>query len=101
METNQAGETFAEEQKEYLQGFFAGVMARTVSPFVGQLPGGKFTGQASPGIPNLANQPIPEEQTVFGTPIPDLCAQGIWKVEQPGFDIWAKFFAPAQTQKFP
>jgi hypothetical protein len=43
MESTQAGETFTEEQKEYLQGFFAGVTARTVSPFVGQLTDGRFT----------------------------------------------------------
>jgi ferredoxin-nitrite reductase len=101
MESTQAGETFTEEQKEYLQGFFAGVMARTVSPFVGQLPSGKFTAQASPGIPNLATQPIAEEQTVFGTPISDLCQQEIWKLEQHGLDIWDKLLAHAEVNKFP
>lgn len=101
MESTQPGETFTEEQKEYLQGFFAGVMARTVSPFVGQLPGGKFTAQASPGIPNLATQPIAEEQTVFGTPISDLCEQEVWKLEQHGLDIWDKLLAHAEVNKFP
>jgi ferredoxin-nitrite reductase len=101
MESTQAGETFTEEQKEYLQGFFAGVMARAVSPFVGQLPGGKFTAQASPGIPNLATRPIAEEQTVFGTPISDLCEQEIWKLEQHGLDIWDKLLAHAEENKFP
>jgi len=67
MESAQAGETFTEEQKEYLQGFFAGVTARTVSPFVGQLPDGKFTAQAGPGIANLAAQPE-QEKTVFRHP---------------------------------
>src|SRR5258708_35614042 len=76
-------------------------MARTVYPCVGQLPGGKFTAQASPGIANLANQPIAEEQTVFGTPIPDLCEQEIWKLEQHGLDIWDKLLAHAEENKFP
>src|SRR5260221_5937259 len=101
MESTQAGETFTEEQKEYLQGFFAGVMARTVSPFVGQLPGGKFTAQSSPGIANLANQPIAEEQTVFGTPIPHLCAQELWHLDQHGFDISINLLAHAEDSQFP
>jgi ferredoxin-nitrite reductase len=101
MESTQAGETFTEEQKEYLQGFFAGVTARTVSPFVGQLPNGKFTAQATAGIANLATQPIAEEQTVFGTPISDLCEQEIWKLEQHGLDIWDKLLAHAEENKFP
>ncbi len=101
MESTQAGETFTEEQKEYLQGFFAGVTARTVSPFVGQLPNGKFTAQATAGIANLATQPIAEEQTVLGTPISDLCEQEIWKLEQHGLDIWDKLLAHAEENKFP
>jgi len=101
MESTQAGETFTEEQKQYLQGFFAGVTARTVSPFVGQLPGGKFTAQAIPGIANLATEPIAEEQAVFGTPISDLCEQEIWKLEQHGLDIWDKLLAHAEVNKFP
>jgi ferredoxin-nitrite reductase len=100
MESAQAGEAFTEEQKEYLQGFFAGVTARIASPFVGQLPDGKFTAQAGPGIANLAAQPAPE-RTVFGTPVSDLCEQEIWKVEQHGLDIWDKLLAHAEENKFP
>jgi ferredoxin-nitrite reductase len=100
MESAQAGEAFTEEQKEYLQGFFAGVTARIVSPFVGQLPDGKFTAQAGPGIANLAAQPAPEK-TVFGTPVSDLCEQEIWKLEQHGLDIWDKLLAHAEENKFP
>ena len=101
MESTQAGETFTEEQKEYLQGFFAGVTARTVSPFVGQLPDGKFTAQAGRGIANLAAQPTAQEKTVFGTPVSDLCEQEIWKMEQHGLDIWDKLLAHAEENKFP
>jgi ferredoxin-nitrite reductase len=101
MESTQAGETFTEEQKEYLQGFFAGVTARTVSPFVGQLGDGRFTAQAGPGIANLAAQPAAEERTVFGTPISDLCEQETWKLEQHGLDVWDKLLAHAEENKFP
>ena len=100
MESAQAGETFTEEQKEYLQGFFAGVTARTVSPFVGRLADGKFTAQAGPGIANLAAQPE-QEKTVFGTPVSALCEQEIWKMEQHGLDIWDKLLAHAEENKFP
>ncbi len=101
MESIKVGEPFTEEQKEYLQGFFAGVTARTVSPFVGQLPNGKFTAQAAPGITNLAAQPTAEEGTVFGTPISDLCEQETWKLEQHGLDVWDKLLAHAEENKFP
>src|ERR1700724_3245050 len=101
MESAQAGETFTEEQKEYLQGFFAGVTARTVSPFVGQLPNGKFTAQAAPGVTNLAAQPTAEEGTVFEAPISDLCEQETWKLEQHGLDVWDKLLAHAEENKFP
>jgi ferredoxin-nitrite reductase len=101
MESTQAGETFTEQQKEYLQGFFAGITARTVSPFVGQLADGKFTPQADPGIANLAAEPAAEEKTVFGTPISDLCEQETWKLEQHGLDVWDKLLAHAEENKFP
>jgi ferredoxin-nitrite reductase len=101
MEFIQTGETFTEEQKEYLQGFFAGVAIRNRSPFVGQLPDGKFTAQSGSEIANLATQPIAEERTVFGTPISDLCEQEIWKLEQHGLDVWDKLLAHAEENKFP
>ena len=101
MESTQAGEAFTEEQKEYLQGFFAGVTARTVSPFVGQLADGRFTAQPGLGTANLAAQPVVEEKTVFGTPIADLCEQEVWKLEQHGLDVWDKLLAHAEQNRFP
>jgi ferredoxin-nitrite reductase len=99
MEFINVSDKFTEEQKEYLQGFFAGVSARTFSPFVGQLANGKFTAQSESGVANLAAQP--EEKTVFGTPVDDLCEQEIWKLEQHGLDIWDKLLAHAEENKFP
>jgi ferredoxin-nitrite reductase len=101
MESTQAGEAFTEEQKEYLQGFFAGVTARTVSPFVGQLTDGRLTAQPGSGIANLAAPPVVEDKTVFGTAIADLCEQEIWKLEQHGLDVWDKLLAHAEQNKFP
>jgi ferredoxin-nitrite reductase len=101
MESTQAGEAFTEEQKEYLQGFFAGVTARTVSPFVGQLRDGRLTAQPGSGIANLAAPPVVEDKTVFGTAIADLCEQEIWKLEQHGLDVWDKLLAHAEQNKFP
>jgi ferredoxin-nitrite reductase len=101
MESTQAGEAFTEEQKEYLQGFFAGVTARTVSPFVGQLTDGRLTAQPGLGIANLAAPPVVEEKTVFGTAIADCCEQEIWKLEQHGLDVWDKLLAHAEQNKFP
>jgi ferredoxin-nitrite reductase len=43
---------FNPEQKEYLQGFFAGIAFR--QPFVGHLPNGQITSTPAPGLPNIA-----------------------------------------------
>jgi ferredoxin-nitrite reductase len=101
MESIQTGETFTEEQKESLQGFFAGVATRNLYPFVGQLPDGKFTAQSGSETANLAAQPFAGERTVFGTPNSDLCEQEIWKLEQHGLDVWDKLLAHAEENKFP
>jgi ferredoxin-nitrite reductase len=101
MESIQTGETFTEEQKESLQGFFAGVATRNLYPFVGQLPDGKFTAQSGSETANLAAQPFAGERTIFGTPNSDLCEQEIWKLEQHGLDVWDKLLAHAEENKFP
>src|SRR6202007_1449980 len=54
--------------------------------------------------PDLENQAVPAsstEETVFGTPLSDLCEQEIWKLEQHGLDIWDKLLAHAEENKFP
>ena len=64
-----AEQPFSSEQKEYLQGFFAGIAFR--QPFVGHLPGGQTPSTPAPGLTNIAPEasPAEEEQTVFGTPV--------------------------------
>jgi ferredoxin-nitrite reductase len=90
---------FSPEQKEYLQGYFAGLAFRR--PFVGHLPNGLLTSQAAPGLPNLAEPPPEEEQTVFGTPVSDLCEQELWKLERNGLDVWDELMAHAAENKLP
>jgi ferredoxin-nitrite reductase len=94
-------ETFTDEQKEYLQGFFAGISARKVTPFVGVLSDGRITALPALELANEAAPPASSEQTVFGTPISDLCEQEVWKLEQHGLEIWDKLLAHAEENKFP
>lgn len=60
---------FTTEQKEYLEGFLAAIAAK--APFVGQTPDGQITANPSSGAINLAAPPA--EDTVYGTPLGDLC----------------------------
>src|SRR5262249_273696 len=94
-----ADQPFNQEQKEYLQGFFAGVAFR--QPFVGHLPDGRITSEAMPGLINSAAEQAPGEETVFGTPASDLCEQEVWKLEKNGLDTWDDLLAHAAQDKFP
>lgn len=90
--------SFTPEQKEYLQGFFAGLAAQ--GPFVGLTAGGQLTsaptGQTGP---NLAAAPA--EDTVFGTPLSELSKPERWKRDENPLDIWEKLVAHANADKFP
>jgi ferredoxin-nitrite reductase len=90
------------QQKEYLQGLFAGLTSGGLRTFVGHLPDGRITNVPAPGLENRAAEPeAPKEKTVYGTPIEDLCEQEIWKLEQHGLDTWDKLVAHAEQDKFP
>jgi ferredoxin-nitrite reductase len=91
--TNSAN--FTAEQKEYLLGFFAGVMQRGVPPFVGQTAAGLITHDAALGAANQA------EETYFGTPVSDLSREELWKFEQNPFDVWDKLLANASENRAP
>src|SRR4051794_18867816 len=93
------GQAFTPEQKEYLQGFFAGVSQRL--PFVGHLPDGRITSHATAGLPNVAEPQAQQEESVFGTPVSDLCEQELWKLEKNGLDTWDDLLAHAAADKFP
>lgn len=89
---------FTPEQKEYLQGFMAGVVASGL--FVGHTANGTLTASpAHSATGNLAAPPA--EDTVFGTPLSELCKPERWKHEENPLDIWDKLLAHAAADKFP
>jgi ferredoxin-nitrite reductase len=93
---------FNRQQKEYLQGFFAGLACSGMAPFVGHLPDGRMTNVPAPGLVNSAADPETSAgKTFYGTPVSDLCEQEHWKLEQHGLDVWDKLIAHAAEDKFP
>ena len=89
---------FTPVQKEYLQGFLAGVAARGHAPFVGEIGDGRLTATPGPGQPNLA---APAEETVHGTPLADVTKQELWKRELHGLDAWDRLLRHTEENKFP
>jgi ferredoxin-nitrite reductase len=89
---------FSAEQKEYLLGFFAGAAQRASKPFVGHNPSGLITEDPSSGAVNCAR---PQEETVHGTPVSDLCREELWKYEQNPLDIWDQLLAHADENRAP
>ena len=87
--------SFTAEQKEYLQGFFAGAMQRTGAPFIGLNPVGQFTNESSPGAVNLA------EPAIHGTSVSDLSREELWKYEENPLDLWDKVIAHADENRAP
>lgn len=93
--------TFTPEQKEYLQGFLAGVAAAAPLAFVGQTATGLLT--ATPGASvggNLA-APAAEEPTVHGTPLSDLCKEERWKQAENPLDAWEHLIRHAEADQMP
>ncbi|MBL6828580.1 MAG: NirA family protein [Puniceicoccaceae bacterium] len=84
-------EAFTPEQKQYLEGFFAGVNQRPSMPFLGQNAAGQFTGEPSEAA----------EQTVYGTEIDDLCKEEQIKFEKNGLDVWDTIVADSEAGRFP
>lgn len=89
---------FTAEQKEYLLGFFAGVMQRGARPFVGLTANGLLTDDPTSAA---ANQAAPAEETWFGTPVSEICKEELWKFEQNPLDIWDKLVAHADENRAP
>ena len=82
---------FNSEQKEYLQGFFAGVAQRGLAPFVGHTADGRITSD-----PNQA-----AESLWFNTPVEDLAREERWKREQDPFSLWDKLLQYANRNESP
>jgi ferredoxin-nitrite reductase len=94
-----ANSTFTEEQKQYLQGFFAAVQQSKPGPFVGHLGDGRVTNDPTTGARNLALED--SEPMHFGTPVSDLSREEMWKYEQNGLDVWDKLIAHASENRAP
>jgi ferredoxin-nitrite reductase len=77
---------FTSEQKQYLQGFFAGIVQRGGKPFVGHTSDGQITSDPASGLADQAEV----EATWFDTPVSDLSREERWKQEQDPFAIWDK-----------
>jgi ferredoxin-nitrite reductase len=88
---------FSQEQKQYLEGFLSALAAQ--APFVGVNANGQLTANPSDASANLATPPA--EDTVFGTPLGDLCKPERWKYDENPLDIWEKIVAHADADKFP
>ena len=91
--------SFSNDQKEYLQGFMAGVLASGQYAYVGATAAGQLTG--SPGAAVTGNLAAPSEENVFGTPLADLSKPERWKHEENGLDVWEKMVAHAAADRFP
>jgi ferredoxin-nitrite reductase len=90
---------FSSEQKEYLQGFFAGAAQRGAMPYVGQTSAGLITADPAAGGPNLAAAPA--EELWYGTPVDDLSNEERVKYEENPLDIWDKLVAHANENRAP
>ncbi len=90
---------FRPDQKEYLQGFLAGVSQRDgYGVFAGHTAHGEVTSDASQAGPNLAE---PREEAVHGTPVSDLCKEELWKHQEDSLEIWGRMLEHAADDRFP
>ena len=87
---------FTSEQKEYLQGFFAGMARRGLVPFVGHTADGRITDDPASNLPNQAAEPL-----WFNTPVEDLSREERWKHEQDPFTLWDKLLQYSNRNEQP
>jgi ferredoxin-nitrite reductase len=87
---------FSTAQKEYLQGFTAGLAAAGALPFVGVDGRGKLTAAASPGVANEAAEPL-----WHGWPLDEITREEQLKREQNPLDLWDKLLAHARADQAP
>jgi ferredoxin-nitrite reductase len=95
-ETLPGDATLTVEQKEYLQGFTAGLAAANALPFVGQNAQGQLTACVSDGAQNLA---APAKW--FGFDLDEITNEERLKREQNPLDIWDKMLSHASANKAP
>jgi ferredoxin-nitrite reductase len=91
---------FTTAQKEYLQGFFAGVTQRGFKvPFVGHTADGRITADPGSHLHNQAS--ISAEPKWFDTPVSDLSREEQWKYEQNPLEIWDKVLEYSNQDRCP
>lgn len=78
---------FSSEQTSFLKAFVSGLVQGRELPHLGQDAEGRFTHEI--------------EETVFGTPIDDLCREEVIKHEQNGLDCYDAIALNAATNEFP
>jgi ferredoxin-nitrite reductase len=96
--TSAYSSTFTIDQKEYLEGFFAGVARQWSKPFAGLTTAGLISSDPACGAANLAE---PREETYHGVPVSELCREERWKAEENPLDIWDKLLAHANANAAP
>jgi ferredoxin-nitrite reductase len=78
----------------------AGVAASGLVPFAGHTAAGLMTASAADAVtPNLAAAPI--EETVFGTPLGDLCKEERWKYDENPLEAWDRLLRHADADQLP
>ena len=87
---------FSTQQKEYLQGFTAGLAAAGALPFVGVDPRGRLTHDAAPGVANEAAEP-----RWHGWPLDEITREEELKREENPLDVWDKLLAHARDDRAP
>jgi ferredoxin-nitrite reductase len=90
------GATLTVEQKEYVQGFTAGLAAANALPFVGQNAHGQLT-----AFPGDAAQNLAAPTKWFGFDLDEITNEERLKREQNPLDIWDKMLAHASANKAP
>jgi ferredoxin-nitrite reductase len=91
---------FTAEQKQYLQGFFAGMAQRGYTlPFAGHTADGRITADSASQLPNHATEA--PEPLWFNTPVSVLAREELWKFEQDPLEIWDEVLEYSNQDRFP
>lgn len=90
--------SFTEEQKQYLQGFFAGMIQTGASPFTGETSSGQLTSDPSMASVNLAAPAADaaEPASIYGTPFEKLNKEEKLKLEKNPLDMWQQMCTMAE-----
>ncbi len=83
-------QNFTEEQKQYLQGYFAGLVQTGNAPFTGETAGGQLTSDPAQAPLNLAApaDDASKPASLFGTPYDKLNKEEKLKLEKNPLDMW-------------